>query len=141
MNEFVRSAALRTFKVLVASGQMSREAVVNYLRELANGRLPREFAYVWTALARAIGELPAPELMDDLRQMFQEGLVEGGPKDLEFIEREVRQGGERDPNRLSLITNAIAEMEWWQAFHKDEPSYQRRRASAIPAREDRKSVV
>ena len=135
VNEFVRSAALRTFKVLVESGQMSREAVVKYLRELANGKLPREFAFVWTAVARAIGELPAPELMDDLRQMFQEGLVEGGPRDLELIEREVRQGGERDPNRLNLITNAIAEMEWWHAFHRDEPWHQRRRATAIPARD------
>jgi predicted Zn-dependent protease with MMP-like domain len=136
VNEFVRSAALRTFKVLAASGQMSREAVVKYLRELANGKLPREFAFVWTAVARAIGDLPAPELMDDLRQMFRDGLVEGGPRDLEFIEREVRQGGERDPNRLSLITNAIAEMEWWHAFHKDdEPWHPRRGASPTPARD------
>jgi hypothetical protein len=135
VNEFVRSAALRTFKVLVASGQMSREAVVKYLRKLANGKLPREFAFVWTAVARAIGDLPAPELMDDLRQMFRDGLVEGGPRDLEFIEREVRQGGERDPSRLSLITNAIAEMECWHAFHRDEPWHQRRGASPTPARD------
>ena len=135
VNEYVRSAAIRAFLVLEASGQLSREAVVDYFSQLVRGKLVREFSYTWTAVARAIGALPAPELLEDARQAFRDDLVDGGPRDLDFIEREIREADSGSRYGLTLITDAIGEMEWWAAFHRDrEPMKKLPRLKGLPAR-------
>jgi hypothetical protein len=115
-NEYVRNAAIRSFVVLGHSGQMPREQVVEYFRTLFRDKLPRTFSYVWTGLARSVAELPAPELLEDVRQVYQAGLLEISQRDFEHIERELRSGELRRRGKYTLITNAISEMEWWACF-------------------------
>lgn len=124
-NEYVRNAALFSFVVLEHSGQMPRAEVVGYFHSLFHCKFERTFSYVWKGLVRAVRDLPALELLEEVRQTFQEDLVEGGLSDLKRIEHKLINQEPQDREQYSIISDAIAEMEWWSAFHpKDTHSKQ-----------------
>jgi len=121
VNDFVRSAALDTFLVLENTGGMSRATVLEYFRSLFHGGLQRTPSYAWSSLVCAVADLPAAELLEEVRQAYAEGLVDESVADLEGIERDLKAPKPRRRDRQELITDAIAEMEWWACFHP-EPS-------------------
>jgi hypothetical protein len=120
VNEFVRSAALDTFLVLEHTGQMPRAEVVEYFRSLFHGKLQRTHSYAWDGFVCAVADLPAPELLEEVRQAYTEGLVDETVADLEGIERDIVAPKPRRQDRQHLITDAIAEMEWWSSFHPED---------------------
>jgi hypothetical protein len=61
--------------------------------------------------------MPAPELLEDVRRAYEDGLVDPGFASLEGIERDLRSRPEGHRERHYLIEDAINEMEWWAAFH------------------------
>jgi len=134
VNDFVRGVACETFLVLSNSGQMSREAVVEYYASLFRGRLPRDPVYIWTALVCAVAELPAPELLEDVRQAYRDELVDSAVETLERIEHELAAPTAKRPSQYRLIINAIEEMEWWDCFQPKERVGRRalRRTSWVP---------
>jgi len=121
VNEYVRSAALDAFLVLEHTGQMPRAEVVEYFRRLFHGKLQRTQSYAWDGFVCAVADLPAPELLEDVRQAYADGLVDDTVADLEGIERDMMAAPKpwrRDRKRI--ITDAIAEMEWWSSFHPED---------------------
>ena len=120
VNEFVRGAALDTFLVLEHTGQMSRETVFDYLRSLFHGRLQRTPSYAWSGLVCTVADLPAPELLEEVRQAYAEGLIDDTVADLAGIERDIAAPKPWHRDRQRLITDAIAEMEWWACFHPED---------------------
>ena len=121
VNEYVRSAALDAFLVLEHTGQMPRAEVVDYFRSLFHGKLQRTHSYAWDGFVCAVADLPAPELLEDVRQAYADGLVDDTVADLEGIERDMMAAPKpwrRDRQRI--ITDAIAEMEWWASFHPED---------------------
>ncbi len=120
VNDFVRSAALNTFLVLEQTDQMPRETVLEYFRSLFHGKLQRTPSYAWSSLVCAVADLPAPELLEDVRQAYSEGLVDDTVADLEGIERDMTAPKPWRRDRQRLITDAIAEMEWWSSFHPED---------------------
>ena len=75
--------------VLTHTGQIPRQEVVDYYGDLFRGKLRREYHQVWNALACAVADLPAPELVGDLRQAFKDDLVDPSYADLAGLERDV----------------------------------------------------
>jgi hypothetical protein len=137
-NEYVRDAAIDAFVVLAHTGQMTREAVVAYFTTLFHGKLKRSYSHAWDALAVAVANLPAPELLDYVRQAYEEGLVNPGFARLEGIERILREQEQGRRERKRVVTDAIAEMEWWEAFKKAEqasgkPTLGRKSAGETPS--------
>ncbi len=120
VNEFVRSAALNTFLVLEQTDQMPREAVLEYLRSLFHGKLQRTPSYAWSSLVCVVADLPAPELLEEVRQAYADGFVDTMVADLEGIERDMAAPKPWRRDRHHLITDAIAEMEWWVSFHPED---------------------
>ncbi|MDB6037854.1 MAG: hypothetical protein JWM99_1695 [Verrucomicrobiales bacterium] len=122
-NDYVRSAALDSFIVLERSGQMPRETVVDYYRKLFRGRLKREFSHVWNGLVSSCVDLPAPELLEEIREAYKDELVEWGFGGLKETELELQQLPDelrmQQENKFALITDAISEMEWWACFHTE----------------------
>jgi len=119
--DYVRGAAVETFLVLTHTGQIPRQEVVDYYRDLFRGKLRREYHQVWNALACAVADLPAPELLEDLRQVYKDGLVDEGYADLAGLERDVLVPFEKkEPWKReklsSLVSDAVTEMSWWAAF-------------------------
>jgi preprotein translocase subunit SecA len=64
--------------------------------------------------------MPAPELLEDVRRAYEDGLVDPGFASLEGIERDLRSRPQRRRERHYVITDAIAEMEWWASFHPED---------------------
>jgi hypothetical protein len=120
VNEFVRSAALNTFLVLEHTDQMPRDTVLEYIRSLFHGKLQRTPSYAWSSLVCVVADLPAPELLEDVRQAYADGFVDTMVADLEGIERDANAPKPRRRDRQHLITDAIAEMEWWASFHPED---------------------
>ena len=120
VNDFVRSAALDTFLVLEHTGQMPRAEVVEYFRSLFHGKLQRTHSYAWGWLVCSVADLPAPELLEEVRQAYAEGLVDDTIADLEGVERDMVAPEPWRRDRQHLITDAIAEMEWWASFDPED---------------------
>jgi hypothetical protein len=120
-NEYVRGAAINTFLVLEHSGQMSRQEVVSYFQSLFRGKLEQRPSLAWNLLACAVSDMPVPELLNDVRQAYDDGLIDPGFISLANIERDLRRPAPTCRERLHLITDAIAEMEGWAAFDESPP--------------------
>jgi hypothetical protein len=119
-DEYVRDAAINALLVLEHAGQMPRAEVIEYFRILFHGKLQRTHSFAWDGLVCAVADLPAPELLEEVRQAYREGLVDESVADLAGIERDVAapQAWRREGH--TLITNAIGDMEGWACFHPDE---------------------
>lgn len=120
INEYVRGAALDAFIVLADSGQMSREEVATYYRSLFQGKLKRTQSHAWLALVCAVVDLPAPELLEEVRRAYKDELVDPGMADLEGIERDLLHPNPKHWENYAIITDAIKEMEWWPSFHPED---------------------
>jgi hypothetical protein len=119
-DEYVRDAAINAMLVLENTGQMPRAEVVEYFRSLFRGKLQREHSFAWDGLVCAVATLPAPELLEEVRQAYADGLVDEDVADLEGIERDVAAPQPWRRGHLILITDAIGDMEGWGCFHPDE---------------------
>lgn len=138
-NEYVRDAALRGLVCLVSSGELAREEVIDYYRTFLREHLPREFSILWNCLAWSSVDLYPEEFYDDLKQAYEEGLIEDGVVRLEDLDDALQRGkeevlGELSNNRrYSLITDTISELEWWACFRSEDrlPSPSRTVASGM----------
>ncbi len=118
-DEFARGAALQSLLVLEGAGEMSRDHVIGYYRSLFNGRLKRTHSAVWNALVGAVMDLPAPELLEDVRKAYKDGVVDESFAKLETVDRAIAEG-KVDRDHYYIIEDAINEMEWWASFHPDD---------------------
>ena len=119
-NEYVRSAALRGLVTLVATDQLSRDEVMEYFVGLFH-RLPRQSNYVWSALANHCADLCPMEVREEIRQAYEDGLIERGvihPHDVQDAialgEDEALKNLRR--RRYRLIDDVEKEMSWMSGF-------------------------
>jgi hypothetical protein len=94
-NEYVRDAALRSLVSVVACGEQTREDVLAYYQSLFQGRLPREFSILWNDLVWSSTHLYPEELYEDIKQAYEDELIENGVIRLENVEETLQRGKER----------------------------------------------
>jgi hypothetical protein len=128
-DDYVRSAALQGLICLIVSGDKTRADVITYFQSFFQGRLPREYTVLWDLLVFSSTDLYPEELYEDIKQAYEEGLIESFFIGLEDVESTLNQGKERvlddlrSNKQYSLITDTISELEWWACFQpKDRPS-------------------
>jgi hypothetical protein len=119
-DEYVRDAAINAIVVLERSAQMPRAEVIEYFRSLFHGRLRRTPSFAWDGLVCAVADLPAPELLAEVRQTYAEGLIDESVADLAGIERDLAAPKPGRPEDHGLVTDAISEMEHWACFHSED---------------------
>jgi hypothetical protein len=76
----------RRFWCWSTPARCARDEVVGYFRSLFHGKLQRQHSYAWDGLVCAVADLPAPELLEEVRQAYADGLVDSTVADLEGIE-------------------------------------------------------
>jgi hypothetical protein len=119
-NEWVRSAALDGLVTLVVCGKRSREEMMAYFCRLFEilERKPNE---VWDGLANGCADLCPREVIKDLRQAYDEGLVDPGSIGWDEVAKALDMGPdaclEEARRRHRLITNTADEITWWSCFH------------------------
>jgi hypothetical protein len=131
-NEYVRNAAIDAFVVLAHTGQMTREAVVAYFTSLFHGRLKRTYSHAWDGLVVAVADLPAPELLEDVRRAYADDLVDPGFAHLEGIERILREQ-ERGGGK-GAVSSPMPSPRWNGGNHSRRPGghpQKRRRADNL----------
>jgi len=103
---------------------MARAEVSSYFQSLFRGKLIRNNEQVWNDLACAVADLPAPELIEDLRLAYDEGLIDPDVANMAELERDARTPYEQKPawerEKFRLMGDAVSEMERWMAFRADE---------------------
>lgn len=124
MDGYVRSGVLDTLLHLVRSQQMSREDLVGYLRYLLRPEAQRDGSYIWDAIIGVAVELPALELLEHIRSLFEDDrLCIQSYMDAEEVKEEMdRSKQDKSEVGESLITDVISEMSWWACFEPREPS-------------------
>ena len=127
-NEYVRGAALDALLTQLVCGEATRQEVMAYYQSLFRGGLTREPSQVWASLVSCSTDLYPEEVVGDIRQAFEEGLVdemfidvryvmEAFARDREIVLRELW----RDRKRR-FIEDLIEDMEWWACFHRSTKS-------------------
>jgi hypothetical protein len=76
VNEYVRSACLRTLTILVLEAKLFRDQVIDYFRDLFHGKLARDPDFIWSALVVACCRLYPKELLDDIELAYDDDLVD-----------------------------------------------------------------
>ena len=76
VNEFIRSAAIRSLLILVAVDELYREEVIDYFKALYSHKLEKKASLVWCTLTDCCGELHATELAQHIESSFQAGLAD-----------------------------------------------------------------
>lgn len=126
-NEYVRSAALRGMVVLVARGEKSRDEVLAYYQSLFREKLPREEDFVWSALVNVSNKLHPDIVYDDIKQAYQDGLVDPFFISLDDVERTLALSKEKVLGNLradrshTFIDDTIKELEGWACFRPPKP--------------------
>ena len=121
-NEYVRNAALGGMLALVACGERSREEIMAYFQSLFRGKLTRECPHVWNGLVSCSTRLYPEEVHEDIKQAFEDDLVDEMFIDLRWVEETLALGKERVLEKLRgdgrhrFIENAVSEMEQWACF-------------------------
>jgi len=127
VNEYVRAAAMDGMVVSVACGQKPREEVMAYYQSLFRGKFRREPSFAWASLVSSSTDLYPEEVYDDIKQAFNDHLVDEIFVDFPWVEETLERGQEgvlqelREDKKHSLIENTIDEMQWWACFNTPEP--------------------
>jgi hypothetical protein len=124
VNEFVRSACLRMLVTLVLQGDLAREEVVDYFRDLFHHKLEREPNFIWDALIIECCDLYPEELLGEIERVFADGLVDPFTIGPESVQQAIADGKmktlqEARPIRKGPIKDTVAEMSWWACFNED----------------------
>ncbi|MEI8255487.1 MAG: DUF1186 domain-containing protein [Deltaproteobacteria bacterium] len=91
VDDYVRSAAVRSLLVLVATDRITRDSAIAYFKRLFGGGLERRPSAVWGVLVCAAVDLHPRELLDDIRRAYEDVLIEDGYVYLKDVERDALQ--------------------------------------------------
>ncbi|NLI93451.1 MAG: DUF1186 domain-containing protein [Peptococcaceae bacterium] len=124
MYEYVRSSALSSLVILVAWELKSREEIAAYFLSLFQGKLEREYSYVWSALAIESCHLYPFEMTDEIKRAYEDELIDPFIISYDDIQETLDSGKEAAINDLyqnknntyRLIDNTVEELENWACF-------------------------
>lgn len=121
VNEWVRSAALDALVDLYVEGQLEREIIIDYLKELYLFKVEQKSSFIWSAMVSTACDLYPEELVEEIRRAYVEGLVNPGDVGFDDVKRTLEGGkekrlGDTRRYRKGLIGNVIDEIGWWACF-------------------------
>jgi len=125
-NEYVRGAALDALLTQMVCGEATRQEVMAYYESLIRGGFARRPSQAWASLVSCSTDLYPEEVMADIRQAFEEGLVDEMSIDLAYVMETFARGKERvlrelrEDSKRRFIEDVIKDMEWWACF--DHPT-------------------
>ena len=144
VDEFVRSAALRSLLVLVAQGIRSREEILIYFQSLFREKLTYNDDYIWSSLVDESTDLYPDLVYEDIKQAFKDDLIDLMVIDLKWVDEAMAKGQEAviealkaDPHQ-DFIKDTIAEMQGWDAFQPAQPTKLLKRDNGQVVREGQK---
>jgi hypothetical protein len=121
-NEYVRGAAMDGLLTLVACGKRSREEVMAYFKSLFQ-KLERRSSHAWSSLACCCADLCPEEVVEEIRQAYEDGLVQSFVIGWKEVEEALALGKEAAMEKLkgryTMITDTAEELGGWWCFNQD----------------------
>jgi len=122
-NEFVRAAGLTGLVTLCACGTLSRDELVAYFKVLFR-KLTRTSDDVWGWLANGCADVWPGEVMEELRQAYDDDLIDPRMIGWDDVERALALGKEAAMARLRhdylLVSDVHSELSWWYCFRENQ---------------------
>jgi hypothetical protein len=126
VNEYVRSAALRSLVVLYGNDLISREELISYFKYLIDTNLEQEDdLFFGGSLACCCCDIHPGELYDSLVTCFEQDLIETFTINKQDLDRYMQEDKEtvlailKEHRYFQLVTNVITEMGRWACFHPE----------------------
>lgn len=123
LNEYCRAAFLEALVIMVYIGEMEREDLYSYFKELFK-TLEKEPVFIWSVLVQCSALLYKKTFLKDIKQAYKNNLVDEIYVDLEEIDSFIA-----DPELSSLglsqkkygiIKDAITAMDWWTNYKEEK---------------------
>ncbi|THB81699.1 MAG: DUF1186 domain-containing protein [Desulfobacteraceae bacterium] len=134
VDEYCRNGANRALAYAVAAGYVSRKEVVEFFGQLFTGDEADEISDFWSMLAIKLVDLYPVEIIDAIRQAYEDGWISPGFVRFESFEKSLAKGEafclenlRRDFERQS-IDDLHKSMSWWACFENKS-----RKSAAITA--------
>jgi hypothetical protein len=128
IDEYIRSAAVQALLTQMVLGELTREELVAYYQSLFRGGLEKEYSFVWDELVSLSTDLYPEELIGDIREAYEQGLVNTGFINIEEVEKTLKRSKASVLKELysnpyyRLIEDPIEDMEGWVCFRSPEPA-------------------
>jgi len=74
--ELIRASAVESLMVLVHVGEKTRDEIIAYFKSLFSGKLERKNSLVWVSLVSCCVDLYPEEVLEEIEDAFDDGLVE-----------------------------------------------------------------
>jgi len=128
LNEYVRWQASHAYLCLVRDGLLTRDEAVDRLRHHLRDAIRNKDAALAEGMVSDLYEYSPHEAEAEIREAFQQGLVDTDMIDIEDVERSLAKGEshfqwELDHCRETGIADTVAELENW-ASYAEEPETQ-----------------
>jgi len=121
-NEYVRAAAMDGLLTLVACGKRSRDEVMAYFKSLFQ-KLERRVSHAWSSLICCCADLCPEEVFGEIRQAYEDGLVQPFVVGWKEVEEALALGKEAAMEKLkghyTMITDTAEELGGWWCFNQD----------------------
>lgn len=142
-NQYARGQALIAMVTLVFDGQLSREFVMDYLKELMNERHEEISYYLNAEIVCSCDDLYPEEVYTDIQRLYDDQVVEAFVIGMNSIDRTLKQTKEavlqknQQAYKFQLITDTIKELQGWYCFRRDnefkqtESPYSKKERKAI----------
>lgn len=124
-NEYVRSAAARTYLLLVRDGKLTREEAVERLRKHLQFAIENNFSLIVEFLVCELSEYSPHEAETEIRLAFERKLVDEFMISLSYVEDNLERGEACFQESLRRcpptgIPDTIAELQHWASFQQDD---------------------
>lgn len=125
-NEYARGQALKALVVLVYNGELTRDFVMGYFKQLMNGKLSDTNYYLNAEIAYCCNDLYPEEVYEDIQRLHEEQVIEAFvirmadiDKTLKKTKEEILQEKQKD-YKFQFVTDAIEELQGWACFHQGQ---------------------
>lgn len=118
LSPWIRSAALDSLIVLWKEDVLSREEIVDYLKELMQGKLERVTSYVWDTIALIAYDLHPGDLEALLSQAISDRLIAPMVLNQKSLQASVKDDLDKvlqNKDKVSdgFIKSPVEELTWW----------------------------
>jgi len=123
-DDYCRISALHAMAFAVVDGMASRDEVLSFYATLFTGDEADEASDFWGLLANLVADLYPEEVMDTIKQAYEDGLIASGLVRYEDFEKVLADGQEKclEWLKIDLERNSLddihAGMSWWACFNE-----------------------
>ena len=116
-DEFARAAGLSAIGVLYEGGQLERSQVLALLDQAYEDKIDRRPGFLWDCWVSVIADFGFSERIEQVRELYQNGLANPGFESLASVEdRILNECEELKLGDYTSFTTTVDAMGWWYSF-------------------------